>query len=967
MTPIAPFPICFWRPPPERRTAEAAVEMAESFNMLVLRTWGDELSVSAVQNVTEQFDHRAFDAVEVIESFLLEKEERNRFKVIPETLDAVDVILVEQLRNISVARAVNLSDQWTLTTEERDVLKTLSETLAAHQTPTLIETEDFRVTKVVTLADAWLLEAEWMQPTAPVLAVDVTGTTATLSWTASSGASEYRVYRDNVLVQTTTSLTWADSSLAADTAYTWYVVAANPGLTAQSNSVGKSTVPLQPIGVDAVAEGSTSQLRINWTNNSTQETGYRVFNKTTGQSVDVAANLTTYLWTGLSDNSTYVFTVAAFNAAGQSIESVSDSATTAQVIPSAPDMLYATPSSVCTGGQNNQRVTVGWANGTSSSGWVTDVQRGTAPAFNFQAWKTGLAIGVVEQTDTDQISGNPERKYRARHRHTGTGNVTGWSDEIAATPNQACSAPGSFTLSGSMTGTTANLSWTPSSSALTYLVYANGVLVGTTSATSFQHSGLTRDTPYSYQVVASNDGGTTPSSNTVDLITIPHVPDNVAATALSSSSIRVSWFNNSSTETAYRVRNITTGAQVDRPADTNFYDWGSLNASTTYSFTVEAINGAGGSGQSLSASDTTDDAAPAAPTGMAAEDWSYCLGGTPTYRSRVTWGNGTSDTAWSVEVWRKTGTDPFALATTLQVTGTSGEWFDDAPGPGSLPYGGEEVRYKLRHVRSGFPSSDFSSETPALVLADKCTLAPVLTGTSPNIGGYDSSTCDSGVWTKKKQLTWEVAASGWHFELQGEYQVVGWWASPDHTDPLIGTGCPSGPGGSLILPALDEDPPHNPIEGFETQRCISGTTGTYNTYRIRHRRANSRAPTGYDTSAWKVWQVVTGSNPCQAPDVSNLSVAYSPSESFCGGGGPVVAFDIAWSAPGATTATRIWRSYDNATWALVATTAEGATSYLYEDTSGNGADRTHYIRVAHVRSGTLGNYAYGQDIAFNPC
>ncbi|MSR68383.1 hypothetical protein EXS66_01180 [Candidatus Saccharibacteria bacterium] len=85
-------------------------------------------------------------------------------------------------------------------------------------------------------------------PTAPtnLVASLKTQTSAALSWKAStdnSGQVTYKVYRNNVLVATTTNLNWTDIGLARKTSYTYKVLAVDPtgNVSASSNTVSIQT------------------------------------------------------------------------------------------------------------------------------------------------------------------------------------------------------------------------------------------------------------------------------------------------------------------------------------------------------------------------------------------------------------------------------------------------------------------------------------------------------------------------------------------------------------------------------------------------------------------------------------------------------------------------------------------------------------------------------------------------------
>lgn len=94
--------------------------------------------------------------------------------------------------------------------------------------------------------------------------------------------------------------------------------------------------PAPPSGLSGSAS-SASEIALSWTDNSSNETGFKIERKTGAggtysEIATVSANVTTYTNTGLSEATTYYYQVRAYNAAGNSSYSSEASATT----PAAP-------------------------------------------------------------------------------------------------------------------------------------------------------------------------------------------------------------------------------------------------------------------------------------------------------------------------------------------------------------------------------------------------------------------------------------------------------------------------------------------------------------------------------------------------------------------------------------------------------------------------------------------------------
>ena len=143
------------------------------------------------------------------------------------------------------------------------------------------------------------------------------------------------------------------------------------------------------------------------------------------------------------------------------------------------------------------------------------------------------------------------------------------------------------------------------------------------SVSSFSDTGLTPNTSFTYQVVATNSGSDSAPSDAATATTLrfpPTAPSGLTAVASSSSRVDLHWTDGSTDEDGFEVeRAIGNGAFSPIGAvgpNTTTYADTSVGPVTTYTYRVRAVAGGIGSSYAVSAPVTTPDGPPAAPTDL---------------------------------------------------------------------------------------------------------------------------------------------------------------------------------------------------------------------------------------------------------------------------------------------------------------------------------------------------------------
>jgi hypothetical protein len=389
-------------------------------------------------------------------------------------------------------------------------------------------------------------------------------------------------------------------------------------------AVGTSFVvpgaPAAPFGATATA--GVGSATVSWKppfDGGSPITQYTVTASPGGATATVDGSTLSTNVTGLTNGTSYTFTVTATNAIGTGPASAPSNSVTPATTPDAPTNVSAT------GGVSSAQVS--WSapgfNGgspitqytvTSSPGGITATVNGSTLTANV----TGLTNGTTYTftvTATNAVGTGPASS--ASNQVTPAATVPG-----APTNATATAGPGSATVSWqapASDGGSPITQYTVTSSPDGITATVNG------STLTANVTGLTNGTTYTFTVTATNALGTgSPSaaSNAVTpQLTAPGAPQNVSA-APHDSSATITWqppaSDGGSPITQYTVVSSPGGITATVDGSTFSTSMLGLTNGTSYTFTVTATNALGTGPASAPSNAVTPAQLPGAPTGIAA-------------------------------------------------------------------------------------------------------------------------------------------------------------------------------------------------------------------------------------------------------------------------------------------------------------------------------------------------------------
>jgi chitodextrinase/endonuclease I len=437
-------------------------------------------------------------------------------------------------------------------------------------------------------------------PTVPtnLSSSNTTSNSTLLTWTASTddtAVTGYDVYRNAAYVGTSASTSYTATGLSSSTTYSFYVIAkdAAGNQSAASSSINVTTSAstggtTTDLLISEYVEGSSNNKALeiaNFTGSAVNLSSYDLRKATNGS----GSFGSTYQLTGtLADGDVFVI---ANSSAVSAVTSIAD---------------VTTGSGIVTFNGND-------AIGLFKNGTLIDLIGNPNSSANFAQNTTLRRKSSVTSPNSSYTTSEWDFLATDTFDGLGTHSIDGGSQGDTEAPT----APSSLSASN-ITETTLSLSWNASTDNVgvtEYEVFQGGSLIGTATNTSFNVTGLTVVTSYSFTVQAKDAAGNisgnsnTANATTVDL-TAPSAPTSLASANVTETSLDLTW-NAASDNVAVASYDVYQDASFLANTTSTSYSVSGLTASTSYNFYVVAKDAAGNeSSQSNTANVTTSDPLP---------------------------------------------------------------------------------------------------------------------------------------------------------------------------------------------------------------------------------------------------------------------------------------------------------------------------------------------------------------------
>lgn len=424
--------------------------------------------------------------------------------------------------------------------------------------------------------------------------------TLAVTSTPVSGAA---IYKDGVATGQVTPYTFDPGTAGvysvSKAGWTWTPATQTVPVPTQNTAVSFTGALQPPTGLAATVV-SAAQINLGWTDNTTQESGFKIERKigaggTWSQITTVGANVTSYNNTGLSQNTSYYYRVRAYYSSTNSAYSNEANATTPYATPAAPSVLTATALS-------SSLISLSWTdNSDNETGFKIERKIGAGGSW------AQIITPPANSNSTTNVGLTQNTAYYYRIRATNVNVDSPYSNEATATTLYSTPTVPQALAATVISSAQINLSWTDNSALETGFKLERKTGAGGTWAeiasldanvSSYNNTGLSQNTSYYYRIRAFNVNAYSDYSNEASattLYTTPSAPTALTAAVVSPSQVNLAWTDNSTVETGYKIERKTgsggTWSEIATvAANVTAYNNSGKDHGYTYYYRVRAYN-----------------------------------------------------------------------------------------------------------------------------------------------------------------------------------------------------------------------------------------------------------------------------------------------------------------------------------------------------------------------------------------
>ena len=449
---------------------------------------------------------------------------------------------------------------------------------------------------------------------------DITSSQCTLKWNENLGGTSaitYDIYNKTTLAGTTNDMTYTITGLTSNTTYYFKVIAKGDGGTAESGYTAVTTLSSPP------SSPSNAQ-----TQNITQTTATLSFSPSTGSVSNYYMALTSPLPTQPE-----LMTSSAISSYVASITGISSNVSTPSI-----DINNLTPNT-----QYTYQI-VGIGSGGVSTPIpisfttlpnipaapilsISEIPTITSALINFTMPAPDNTItGFILYSGTNAFSQVTSSPFLINNLKSNTTyplrltaiNRAGTSDYSNTLNVMTLPDPPTNVTASNISETDVMLSFTPPYGSINnYFIYSRNEKIATCTTSPYSVTGLTQNTQYSFNIVASNSIGDSVASSTVTMKTLahpPNAPSNLVVSDIKQTTASISFTPPNTPVSSYSL--YAKNMLIMTITNPGIFSITGLTSNTQYSFTIIATNNAAVGSTSNPLVFTTSPDIPTDPTNL---------------------------------------------------------------------------------------------------------------------------------------------------------------------------------------------------------------------------------------------------------------------------------------------------------------------------------------------------------------